>query len=134
MKKENHFLLLQSAQVGKAAIFFIPKFRFREEYLLFKTVVFVSVESVIKKYNDIKKLKTENIESRGWLLDVLNCVNSIKDEEFTLQDIYRFSETLRKKHLSNNNIEAKIRQQLQLLRDKGFIEFLDRGHYRKIIS
>ncbi|MBQ1398560.1 MAG: restriction endonuclease, partial [Clostridia bacterium] len=37
------------------------------------------------------------------------------------------------KHIHNNNIEAKIRQQLQILRDKGFIEFLERGHYRKII-
>ncbi|MDE6698369.1 MAG: hypothetical protein K2J91_02695 [Lachnospiraceae bacterium] len=33
-----------------------------------------------------------------------------------------------KKH----NIEAKIRQQLQFLRDTGFIEFLCRGQYRKI--
>ncbi|MDR3815068.1 MAG: hypothetical protein Q3X76_03635 [Akkermansia sp.] len=25
-----------------------------------------------------------------------------------------------------------MRQQLQRLRDKGYIEFLDRGHYRKL--
>ncbi|MGN1131915.1 MAG: hypothetical protein ACI4RL_03340, partial [Ruminococcus sp.] len=31
-----------------------------------------------------------------------------------------------------HNVQAKIRQQLQLLRDKGFIEFTERGHYRKL--
>ena len=39
---------------------------------------------------------------------------------------------VKEKHINNNHIEAKIRQQLQLLRDKGYIEFLERGHYRKI--
>lgn len=37
------------------------------------------------------------------------------------------------KHMNNYNIEAKIRQQLQILRDKGFIEFSGRGHYKKQI-
>ena len=37
------------------------------------------------------------------------------------------------KVVNNNNIEAKIRQQLQILRNKGIIEFLERGHYRKKI-
>ena len=32
----------------------------------------------------------------------------------------------------NHNVEAKIRQQLQILRDLGFIEFLGKGQYRKI--
>jgi type II restriction enzyme len=36
------------------------------------------------------------------------------------------------KHINNNNVEAKIRQQLQLLRDKGFIEFAERGNYREV--
>jgi len=39
---------------------------------------------------------------------------------------------LKLKHIENKNIEAKIRQQLQFLRDKGFIEFLGRGKYRKV--
>jgi type II restriction enzyme len=64
-------------------------------------------------------------------MDVLNCVNSIPTDDFTLQDMYRFVDELSVKHTGNRNVEAKIRQQLQLLRDKGFIEFLGRGHYRK---
>ena len=31
----------------------------------------------------------------------------------------------------NNNIRAKIRQQLQFLKDRGFIEFLGDGKYKK---
>jgi len=37
---------------------------------------------------------------------------------------------LQAKHPENHNVKAKIRQQLQYLRDKGVIEFLGRGHYR----
>ena len=91
----------------------------------------LSAVEVVDNYNIIQKLQTNNLESRGWLLDVLNCINDIDKTEFTLQDVYSYVEILRQKHITNNNIEAKIRQQLQILRDKGFIEFLDRGHYRK---
>lgn len=87
---------------------------------------------VIDNYLKIEKLKTKNLDSRGWLLDVLNCINSIKSDEFSLQDMYSYIEILQKLHINNHNIEAKIRQQLQFLRDKGFIQFLGKGCYRKI--
>lgn len=90
-------------------------------------------KTVTEEYSRLKKLQVNNIESRGWLLDVLACVNDIDSMEFSLKDIYRFVEMLQKKHVSNNNVEAKIRQQLQILRDKGFIEFLGKGQYRKKI-
>lgn len=91
----------------------------------------ITADEVVDNYNRIKKLQIKNLESRGWLIDVLNCVNDIDRIEFTLQDVYSYVEVLQQKHISNNNIEAKIRQQLQILRDKGLIEFLDRGRYRK---
>jgi type II restriction enzyme len=46
--------------------------------------------------------------------------------------MYEFVKELSVKHLGNNNVEAKIRQQLQFLRDKGFVEFTTRGNYKKI--
>ena len=46
--------------------------------------------------------------------------------------MYEFVKELSVKHPGNNNVEAKIRQQLQFLRDKGFIEFTARGNYKKI--
>jgi len=38
---------------------------------------------------------------------------------------------LQAKHPQNQNVKPKIRQQLQILRDRGFIEFLGNGYYRK---
>jgi len=79
--------------------------------------------------------KTQDVEAKGWLLDVLLCVERIKKKEFTLKEVYRFEPFLKSKHPTNNNIQAKIRQQLQFLRDKNVIDFLGRGKYAlKIIN
>jgi len=98
---------------------------------IIKNGVEISQNKVIEKLNLSTRFEIKNIEIRGWLLDVLNCVNSIKPETFDLQDMYSFITILSKKHPSNNNVEAKIRQQLQLLRDKNAIQFLGNGKYRK---
>lgn len=89
-------------------------------------------DDIVRDYARIKSLQTNSIEKRGWLFDVLNCINAIPQNEFHLKDVYAFAEQLELQHPNNQNIEAKIRQQLQFLRDKGIIEFLERGHYRKI--
>lgn len=93
----------------------------------------IEIEKILSWYNQTKKLKTPDLNLRGWILDVLNCVNEIKSKFFTLQDVYKYADFLKLKHGSNYNIEAKIRQQLQFLRDKGFIEFIGRGKYRRLI-
>ncbi len=93
--------------------------------------VILDSKKVCKEYNRIYSLQTDSIESRGWLFDVLKCVERL-DTTFTLKQMYKFVEELRIKHPANNNIEAKIRQQLQFLRDKGFIDFSSRGNYKKI--
>ena len=93
----------------------------------------IEIEKILNSYSQTKKLHTENLNLRGWILDVLECVNQIKSEIFTLQDVYEYKNFLETRHIENKNIEAKIRQQLQFLRDKGFIEFIGRGKYRKVI-
>lgn len=50
--------------------------------------------------------------------------------DFTLRELCSFVPYLKGRHTENNNIEAKIRQQLQLLRDRGFIDFITPGHYK----
>ncbi len=95
-------------------------------------MVVSDIDDVIKKVALSDKLQIKNIEERGWLFDVLKCVNSIYSEEFSLSDMYCFVEYLHIKHPKNNNIQAKIRQQLQILRDREIIEFLGKGVYRKI--
>jgi type II restriction enzyme len=56
----------------------------------------------------------------------------IPNDTFNLEQVYCFENALSKKHPDNRFIKAKIRQQLQLLRDRGYIEFLERGVYRKL--
>ena len=73
---------------------------------------------------------THNIEAKGWLLDVLVCVERIKKQEFSLEDVYAFERYLQAKHPENNNVRAKVRQQLQVLRDKGVVRFVGRGRYQ----
>ncbi len=95
-------------------------------------------DSVIKSKNEVldKWSKTEfvktthNIEAKGWLLDVLVCVERIQQAEFSLEDVYNFEPYLKSRHPSNNNVKAKIRQQLQFLRDRNVIDFIERGRYR----
>lgn len=94
-----------------------------------------SRKEVLGKWNKTEFVKTtHDIESKGWLLDVLLCVEKIKKNEFSLDDVYNFESHLKAKHPSNNNVKAKIRQQLQYLRDKNVIEFVGRGQYRMKIS
>jgi type II restriction enzyme len=90
-----------------------------------------SKNEVLEKWSKTEFIKsTYNIEAKGWLLDVLACVERIKKREFSLEDVYAFEGHLEAKHPSNNNVKAKIRQQLQFLRDKKVIEFVGRGSYR----
>ena len=74
-------------------------------------------------------LKTDNLQGRGWLLDILHCVEML-GADFTLREMYSFVPFLKQRHPENNNIEAKIRQQLQVLRDRGFVDFIAPGHYK----
>lgn len=92
----------------------------------------INHESVMEKVRLSQGLKTNNIDARGWLMDILVCVNTISSNEFTLDEVYGFENELLVKHPDNHNIRAKIRQQLQILRDKGFIQFLGDGHYKKV--
>ena len=88
--------------------------------------------SVIEKMNKAKKLEDSDIESRGWIFDILNCVNQVESMEFSLSEVYAFESVLSQMHPQNHNVKAKIRQQLQFLRDKNIIEFLGNGMYRKL--
>ena len=70
--------------------------------------------------------------SKGWLLDIMRCIEKLEKREFTLNEIYAFQNELSKIHPENKHIKDKIRQQLQILRDNGYLDFVSRGCYRLV--
>lgn len=88
---------------------------------------------VLKAWQRTLFLKDQaRLEARGWTLDVMRCIEKLKNPEFSLADVYAYERSLSRLHPGNWHVRAKIRQQLQVLRDGGYLEFVGRGRYRKI--
>ena len=81
-------------------------------------------------YQRLRPLENLDVEKRGWTLDVLKVVQSLRSSEFTLGDVYAHADALAKLHPQNFHVRDKIRQQLQILRDMKLLEFPGSGHYR----
>jgi type II restriction enzyme len=69
-------------------------------------------------------------ETRGWTTLTLRLIRELRTEVFELRDLYKKEGQLMAEYPSNRNIRAKIRQQLQVLRDLGYLDFLGAGTYR----
>jgi hypothetical protein len=89
-----------------------------------------SKETVLTKWHQTLFLRDRGQEARGWLIEVMKCVEAIGKSEFQIDDVYAFEERLRHVYPGNQNIRPKIRQQLQFLRDRGYLDFVSRGYYR----
>ena len=90
-----------------------------------------SKEKILAKWQKTLFLRKEKeISAKGWLLDIINCIEKLKNKEFTIDEIYVFESFLSKKHPENKYIKDKIRQQLQILRDRGYLYFISRGIYK----
>ncbi len=111
-----NILLDQIARDGKIAIVsdgaVVPKQRVRSEF------------------SRVRKLAEVPPSVRGWTLDVLGAVRKLGKSSFSLDDVYEFESELRASHPLNRHIRPKIRQQLQVLRDLGLLEFSTPGNYR----
>lgn len=82
------------------------------------------------QYAKLRPLEKLSVETRGWTLDVLNAVRSLHRSEFSLADAYMLEPELATLHPRNRHVRDKIRQQLQILRNLGLLEFLGGGNYR----
>ena len=76
------------------------------------------------------KLSSEPIASRNWSRVVLNCLHRLPRSGFTLNQVYSFEPEFSRLFPANHNVRAKIRQQLQVLRDVGILTFESRGEYQ----
>ena len=88
------------------------------------------VKEVREKFRRVKPLGEINAKERGWTLDVLNIVRRLEKTEFTNEDVYAFTRELEKLHPDNRHVKDKICQQLQVLRDTGFLIHVSRSEWR----
>ena len=88
-------------------------------------------DDVTEQFQKTLFLRQQSQQTRGWTLDIWQCIDKL-DANFSLNQAYAFADLIKHKHPANNHIKDKIRQQLQVLRDKGIIEFTGRGQYRKL--
>jgi hypothetical protein len=86
--------------------------------------------SVISQWQKTLFLRDQDQEARGWLVEVMKCIEAIGKAEFALDDVYAYEKQLGILYPGNQNVRPKIRQQLQFLRDKGYLDFVSRGYYR----
>lgn len=90
-----------------------------------------SKKQVLEKWQKtvfLKKIKKE--DAKGWILDIMNCIDSLNKKVFSLQEVYDFESDLKLIHPKNKHIKDKIRQQLQFLRDKNYLKFTSLGKYK----
>lgn len=85
---------------------------------------------ILKDFQKIRFLENEKQSSKWWIFDIMKCIEKLNKKEFSLQEIYTFENHLKEKYPQNNFIKDKIRQQLQFLRNKKFLEFLWNWKYR----
>ncbi len=85
---------------------------------------------VRRQYATLRPLAELDVEARGWTLDVLRIVRSLDKRQFTLAEMYACESDLSRLHPRNRHVREKIRQQLQVLRDFGFLDFTGPGRYR----
>lgn len=87
---------------------------------------------VNESFNKTLFLRNKSKDAKGWILDIMKCIDEIRSGSFSLDEVYKFEDKLKLKYPNNNFIKDKIRQQLQILRDKGILEFVGRGNYKKV--
>lgn len=98
---------------------------------LVKNQQVIAQDIVTNQFQQTLFLREQTQRARGWTLDVWQCIDKL-EPKFSLIQVYAFTSELQLKYPDNHHVQDKIRQQLQILRDKGLIEFLGRGNYRKL--
>lgn len=119
---DKAYRILQSVPKEKK-----PRFELKDKEL-FKKVAEEDIEA--DRYDGGIESIQKNLS--GWVKDVFDILNEIESDVFKLQDVYKYENKLKSLHPRNQYVQDKIRQQLQMLRDLGLLQFVDRGVYRKL--
>lgn len=70
------------------------------------------------------------LSQRGWLALTMSLIRRLNKSTFALTELYALEAEAKKLFPSNRHIREKLRQQLQCLRDKGWLCFEGNGTYR----
>ena len=92
----------------------------------------INKKTVVDTWSKTAFLANQKKENRGWTIEVLKVIDKMSNQEFKLSDVYKFENSFQEKFPNNNFVKDKIRQQLQVLRDKGILQFLGNGGYKRI--
>lgn len=91
----------------------------------------VPSDTILAQWRKTSFLDGVSPPSRGWLIAVMSCAEKIDKREFTIQDVYEHVPYLESMFPHNKHVRAKMRQQLQVLRDRGWLRFLGNGKYER---
>jgi type II restriction enzyme len=86
--------------------------------------------TVLAKWQQTLFLREHSAGTRGWLVEVMKCIESLNKREFNLDEVYAFEAHLGSLFPNNRHVKQKIRQQLQYLRDRDYLDFVSPGRYR----
>lgn len=86
--------------------------------------------AVMDQWHTNSFLASTPLDARGWLLEVMRTVEGLGKHAFDISDDYADEARLSAMYPGNRHVREKIRQQLQVLRDHGYLEFVSRGNYR----
>lgn len=92
----------------------------------------INKKTVVDTWLKTAFLANQKKENRGWTIEVLKVIDEIPNQEFKLSDVYKFENVFQEIFPNNNFVKDKLRQQLQVLRDKEILQFLGNGNYKKI--
>ena len=123
-----------------------PSRMLAEELIMIRSSV-TAVRPLLPRVPDVQKLLAQQapaktlavtnpqtfVESfQGWTrLTLLGIIQQAEDD-FSLDDLYGVCQAAAaSQYPENKHVRAKLRQQLQQIRDLGMIEFLGKGMYRK---
>lgn len=110
-----NILLSELPQIGRISII--------------KNATFIDQNIVNLQWQKAFEIRKQKNSAKGWLFEILKKIEKLNKSVFSLYDVYEYEMELMKTYPENKNIRPKIRQQLQKLRDLGYIEFLGSGKY-----
>ena len=109
-----NIVLSEIPTAGRIAIYSVDGFRQRDD--------------VVVCWQQTSFIRAD--KQASWLVDTMRGIESLNKAAFSLADAYSLEARLSLRYPDNHNIRAKIRQQLQKLRDAGYLDFLGGGTYK----